>query len=278
MPAILTGCGSLPSTRSAIEEHIRQLEAIEPEGLAFLLGRERKKMRVLVRLRIEGLRETYKAGEKVSKLAEGTLPPTIEVEPTGLAYLIGGWLDRILLAQKKGVGISFIVISMLMIFAFRSLRIGLWSMVPNILPLLALGGYVGFAWEPTDSDTFMVAMLAIGIGVDDTIHFLTRYRLELERDDDEEKALTRTYHYAGRGIVMTTLILTIGFSPFILSQYFSLNILGTLLPMVLIVALLADLLLLPALARLRLLRWSRAVRSGVRSLYRRQRGGHNESG
>ena len=111
-----------------------------------------------------------------------------------------------------------------------------------------------------------------------SIHFLTRYRLELERDDDEEKALTRTYHYAGRGIVMTTLILTIGFSPFILSQYFSLNILGTLLPMVLIVALLADLLLLPALARLRLLRWSRAGRSGVRSLYRRQRGGHNESG
>jgi predicted RND superfamily exporter protein len=172
-----------------------------------------------------------------------------------MAYLIGGWLDRIISAQKKGVGISFIVISALMIIAFRSLRAGLWSMIPNMLPLLVLGGYVGFAWDFTDSDTFMLAMLAIGMGVDDTIHFLTRYRLELKRDDDEEKALTRTYHYAGRGIVMTTLILTIGFSPFILCQYFSLQILGTLLPMVLIVALLADLLLLPALARLRLLRF-----------------------
>ena len=101
----------------------------------------------------------------------------------------------------------------------------------------------------------MIAMLAIGMGVDDTIHFLTRYRLELERHGDEGAALRKTYHYAGRGIVMTTLILTIGFCPFIFSQYFSLKILGTLLPLVLIVALLADLLLLPALARLRLLRF-----------------------
>jgi predicted RND superfamily exporter protein len=93
------------------------------------------------------------------------------------------------------------------------------------------------------------------MGVDDTIHFLTRYRLEMGRTDDVEEALSNTYHYAGRGIVMTTLILTIGFCPFIFCQYFSLHILGTLLPLVLIVALLADLLLLPALARLRLLRF-----------------------
>ena len=142
-----------------------------------------------------------------------------------------------------------------MIIAFRSLRAGLWSMIPNALPLLVLGGYVGLAWEFTDSDTFMIAMLAIGMGVDDTIHFLTRYHLEMKRLDDVEAAIKNTYHYAGRGIVMTTLILTIGFCPFIFCQYFSLHILGTLLPMVLAVALLADLLLLPALARLRLLRF-----------------------
>ena len=246
---------SLPPNRLIINLGVREIEKRDPDGLAFLLNSSRRMMRVFVRLNIGGLRETHEAGMKVQKLATATLPATVKAEATGMAYLIGGWLDRIISAQKKGVGISFIVISALMIIAFRSLRAGLWSMIPNMLPLLVLGGYVGFAWDFTDSDTFMLAMLAIGMGVDDTIHFLTRYRLELKRDDDEEKALTRTYHYAGRGIVMTTLILTIGFSPFILCQYFSLQILGTLLPMVLIVALLADLLLLPALARLRLLRF-----------------------
>ena len=246
---------SVPPNRLIINLGVREIEKRDPDGLAFLLNSSRRMMRVFVRLNIGGLRETHEAGMKVQKLATATLPATVKAEATGMAYLIGGWLDRIISAQKKGVGISFIVISALMIIAFRSLRAGLWSMIPNMLPLLVLGGYVGFAWDFTDSDTFMLAMLAIGMGVDDTIHFLTRYRLELERDDDEEKALTRTYHYAGRGIVMTTLILTIGFSPFILCQYFSLQILGTLLPMVLIVALLADLLLLPALARLRLLRF-----------------------
>jgi len=246
---------ALPPNRLIINLGVREIEKRDPDGLAFLLNSSRRMMRVFVRLNIGGLRETHEAGMKVQKLATATLPATVKAEATGMAYLIGGWLDRIISAQKKGVGISFIVISALMIIAFRSLRAGLWSMIPNMLPLLVLGGYVGFAWDFTDSDTFMLAMLAIGMGVDDTIHFLTRYRLELKRDDDEEKALTRTYHYAGRGIVMTTLILTIGFSPFILCQYFSLQILGTLLPMVLIVALLADLLLLPALARLRLLRF-----------------------
>ena len=210
-----------------------------------------KKRADIIRLNVGGLRETYEAGMKVQKLATATLPATVKAEATGMAYLIGGWLERIISAQKKVVGISFIVISVLMMIAFRSLRAGLWSMIPNMLPLLVLGGYVGFAWDFTDSDTFMIAMLAIGMGVDDTIHFLTRYSMEMARHDDEQESLRHTYHYAGRGIVMTTLILTIGFCPFIFCQYFSLKILGTLLPMVLIVALLADLLLLPALVRLR---------------------------
>ena len=251
----LSGNKSLPSNRLSINLGVREFEKRDPEGLGFLLNSSRQRMRVLVRLNVAGLRETNQAGRKVQEIARTMLPPNVKAEATGMAYLIGGWLDRIILAQKKGVGISFIVISLLMIIAFRSVRAGLWSMIPNVLPLLVLGGYVGLAWEFTDSDTFMIAMLAIGMGVDDTIHFLTRYRLELARHGDEQEALRNTYHYAGRGIVMTTLILTIGFSPFILCQYFSLHILGTLLPMVLIVALLADLLLLPALARLRLLRF-----------------------
>ena len=90
-------------------------------------------------------------------------------------------------------------------------------------------------------------MLAIGIGVDDTIHFLMRYRVEQARCPDRATALSRTYAFAGRAILMTTVVLVIGFLPCLLSDYFSLWILGSLLPLVLVLAVLADLLLVPAM-------------------------------
>ena len=93
-------------------------------------------------------------------------------------------------------------------------------------------------------------MLAIGIGVDDTIHFLMRYRVEAARTADQAEAIERTFRFAGRAIVMTTVVLIVGFLPCALSDYFSLWILGTLLPMVLFFAVLADLLMVPAMVRL----------------------------
>ena len=122
-------------------------------------------------------------------------------------------------------------------------------MIPNILPLLALGGYVGYFWEATDSDTIIIAMIAIGIGVDDTIHFLTRLKFESARTHDPLMALQRAFHFCGRAMMSTTLILAVGFLPFVVSDYFSIHMFGTLLPYTLIVAVLADILLVPALVK-----------------------------
>jgi predicted RND superfamily exporter protein len=108
---------------------------------------------------------------------------------------------------------------------------------------------VGLFHDFVDSDALILAMLAIGIGVDDTIHFMMRYRLEAERTEDRTEALKRTYDFAGRAIVITTLTLALGFAPFAFAGYYSITILGTLLPMTLVVALSADLLLVPALAQ-----------------------------
>ena len=98
-------------------------------------------------------------------------------------------------------------------------------------------------------------MLAIGVGVDDTIHFLMRYRIESERTADRGQALANTFEFAGRAIVMTTITLALGFAPFALSDYFSIWILGVYLPLTLVVALLADLFLIPAMAQVGLIRF-----------------------
>ena len=103
--------------------------------------------------------------------------------------------------------------------------------------------------DAVDSDLLVLGMLAIGIGVDDTIHFMMRYRIEALRCESRSLALRRTYDFAGRGIVMTTICLAIGFLPFAASSYMITRMHGILLPLTFIVALAADLLLVPALAQ-----------------------------
>ena len=123
-------------------------------------------------------------------------------------------------------------------------------MIPNALPLIVLGGTMGLIQDDTDSDTLIMAMLAIGIGVDDTIHFLMRYRIESSRGEAPKEAIAATFDFAGRGIVMTTVVLAIGFMPLAFTEYYSTQIMGTMLPYTLMLAVIADLLFVPALAKL----------------------------
>ena len=174
----------------------------------------------------------------------------VNTETTGLSYLLGGFVDDVVRGQKRGLIFAFVTIMAMMMIMFRSWKIGALSMVPNILPLLALGGYLGFFWDHVDSDTIVIAMIAVGIGVDDTIHFLSRLRFESARTSDPNLALKHSFHFSGRAMVVTTLILALGFMPLGLSSYFTVRIFGTLLPFTLVVAVLADILLVPALVKI----------------------------
>ncbi len=244
-----------PLTRELLAQYLLLFEMSGGEDLDRLVDFDRQTMRLAARLTDNSARFTSSIGKKVKNLAATRLGNPVDVQITGLIYLMGEFLDYIVIGQRRGLVFAFMTIMVMMIIMFRSLKIGLWSMVPNILPLLALGGYVGYFWETTDSDTIVIAMIAIGIGVDDTIHFLTRLKFESARTSDPGVALQRTFHFSGRAMVITTVILTAGFAPFALSDYFSVRIFGTLLPFTLIVALLADILLVPALVKLGAIRF-----------------------
>ena len=120
---------------------------------------------------------------------------------------------------------------------------------------------MGFLWEKADSDCLSLAVLGVSIGVDDTIHFLTRYRVESSRSKSTKEAIQRTFAFAGRAIVITTVILVVGFLPFVMSDYLSTRIFGTIFPVCLIIALAADVLLVLAMAQLGWIRF-RKQRSG----------------
>ena len=240
----------LPNDRRLLAQLLLLFELAGGEDLDRLVDAERTTARLRVRIRDNGTRATAAAGMASQALAARTVTDGTRVEASGLQYLLGYFFEDLFEGQKRAMGLTFLMIALMMAVGIRSLRVGALSMIPNLLPLLVLGGAIGTFYDRVDTDVIIVGITAIGIGVDDTIHFLMRYRIELSRTSDHERAIRGTYSFAGRAIVMTTVILVVGFAPCALSGFVTMRLLGTLLPLCLVVALLADLLLVPALVRL----------------------------
>jgi len=250
-------------SRELLSQYILLFEMSGGTDLNRFINFERNTIRLSVRLSNNDIRATYETGCKIKSFSDLFFNNKIKVETTGLVYLMGMFIDKIINGQKKGVLIAFFMIFILMIIWTKSIKTGFWSMIPNILPVLALGGLVGILYDKVDSDTLPIAMIAIGIGVDDTIHFITRLRFESQKTKNTLTALNTTFHFTGRAILITTFILVSGFLPFSLSDYYSIKIMGTLLPFTLIIALLADLFLVTAFVKLKLICFSSVKSEGI---------------
>ena len=250
----------LPLTRQGIAQLMVVVEMQGLDALRPFVDLGRRTMQMTIYTREQGVRAHAMIGAKAVEMANARLRDKgVRAETTGMFYLMGNWVDELFDGQRRGLLVSILLIALLMMIGLRSIGVGIWSMLPNLLPLLAVGGAIGWAWDVADTDTFGIAMIAIGIGVDDTIHFLSRLKLESARCEDHDEAISRTFRFAGRGIVITTVIFTLGFLPMGLSDYMSLAFYGTLLPACFVVALLADILWLPAMARVGAIRFKGAA-------------------
>lgn len=241
------GMPFVPTERERLAQTLELLGMQGPDALSSLMDFKRRTARMTVYTNRSGIRGQFEQSQEILAIARKHMDSNVHVEVSGFGMLIGGWIDEVVNGQKRGVLASMGIIAFILILGFRSVRVGVVSMLPNILPLLAVGGYCGLFWEQVDSDTLIVAMIAIGIGVDDTIHFLARYRLERLRGNDRAEGLRQTFLFSGRGILMTTFIFAVGFLPLTLSAYTTIANMGVLLPYAFVVAVVADLLWVPAL-------------------------------
>ncbi len=170
----------------------------------------------------------------------------LDYQITGTAYLLD--LNNKYLAENVigGLLLAFTVIAVLFAILFRSLRIALIALVPNVFPLLVVGGAMGAFGIDLKISTSIIFIISLGIAVDDSIHFLSRFRQEKRRAPAEE-ALAITYRNTGKAIVLTTLILMGGFLVLTLSEFLGTYYIGALVALTLGIAVIADLTLLPAL-------------------------------
>jgi len=187
--------------------------------------------------------------EKLNAFIKENAPPGLDAKITGMPYLIDK--NNLTLSSDMliGLGIAFCAIAIIMTLLFRSFKMVVISLIPNLFPLLFIAGFMGITGIDLKVSTAIIFTIAFGIAVDDTIHFLSRYKLELRNGKTPYMARKTAYLQAGKAIIITSLILFSGFVSLGFSTFASTFYLGILVSITLILAVITDLFLLPIMLK-----------------------------
>jgi len=171
----------------------------------------------------------------------------VSVTITGIPALLSRTIPTALNSMSKSYVIAFCIITLLMIVHVGNIKIGLLSMISNLLPILMTMGIMGAFQIKLDMSTIMIGSIAIGIVVDDTLHFMYNFRKFYEKTGNPIKAIQKTMLGTGRALLLTSLILSTGFFILMTASLSLLVIFGALTGLTILFALLADFIINPAL-------------------------------
>jgi predicted RND superfamily exporter protein len=170
-----------------------------------------------------------------------------QVHLTGMLVLYNNLLHSLFRSQILTAGAVFLAILLMFMVLFRSFGLALVAIVPNLFAAALVLGLMGWLGIALDLMTITIAAISIGIAVDDTIHYVHRYRHEFHRDGDYRAAVARSHASIGRALFYTTLTITLGFSILTLSSFVPTIYFGLFTGIAMLAALVADLSLLPQL-------------------------------
>ncbi len=173
--------------------------------------------------------------------------PQMQTGATGVIIVGAYSVMRNIVKMLIGTFIAMSIVSLLLILEFRSLRLGLLSLVPNFLPAIIAMGVWGYIVGTVSIAASIVTAIAFGIVVDDTIHLLSKYRRSRAEGKSPAEAIVPTFKLVGRPLLTTTFIFALGFLVFGISGLSTNQTLGLLVGLMVIIALVADFLLFPPL-------------------------------
>ena len=166
---------------------------------------------------------------------------------SGLLVLYNNVLQSLFASQIQTIGFVFLSILGMFLVLFRSLRLALIAILPNMLPALLVLGTMGWLGIPLDLMTITIAAISVGIAVDNTIHYIIRFRREFPEDRDYRATMWRCHGSIGRAMYYTSLTIVVGFSILMLSNFVPTFYFGLFTGLAMLTALVASLSLLPAL-------------------------------
>lgn len=237
------GADPFPESQGAVNQ---LLMLGSPRDYATALNADSSKASILVRTRLSGSTDVGHLVDAVHAFAQEHFPAGVKVRPTGTLVLLNRSADTLAWGQISGLWQVFVVLLALMCLMFLSLRIGLLSLIPNIIPIVILFGIMGFAGIPLNISTTLIAAMAIGIAIDDTIHYLGTFSGELRRTGDQTRAMINATRSVGVPMVVTSVALAAGFLVLTLSNFAPVRDFGLLSAVTMVVALFSDLIITPA--------------------------------
>ena len=211
-----------------------------------LINSDLTKLRIASQIKDIDSRRSAEIEKELNTYIASVIPEGITAEVTGTAFLAlrtNNYLVKNLLGSFL---VALIIITFLMIVLFRSVKMAFISILPNIIPMMVMAAVLGFLQIPLRPATAMTFAVAFGIAVDDTLHYLIRYRMELSKQHYRQ-ANDSTMLGTGIAMMSTTAILSAGFLVLILSQFTPTVEFGMLSVITIITALIGDLTFLPAL-------------------------------
>jgi len=187
--------------------------------------------------------------ENLQEKIDNTFPKErYNVTMTGKALVFQKGTKYLVKNLAISLSLAILLISLFMAYMFRSFRMIIVSLIPNLLPLVVTAGLMGYLGVPIKPSTILVFSIAFGISVDDTIHFLAKYRQELQANNWKiKKSVYGALRETGVSMFYTSIVLFFGFSVFIISSFGGTVALGALVSVTLLFAMLSNLLLLPSL-------------------------------
>jgi len=236
----------LPESDQAIAQYTLLMEINEADELYNLVDFDYRKLRITAQTedagskRINEIRDEFRSEMK-------KLFPDEEVIVTGTTILSADLTDKIVYSLAWSIMLAILAITFIMAMLFKSFKMAFIALVPNLIPLLIVGGVMGFAGVDIKPSTAVIFTIALGIAVDDSIHYLARFRIEYLKSKAMLPSLTATTVRTGRAIIVTSLILIAGFGTLITSAFTSTAMMGILVCTTIFGALLADLFVLPSL-------------------------------
>ena len=169
---------------------------------------------------------------------------------TGMPFLVDKTNEFLATNIVMSLAIAFIIIAVIMGLLFQSYRMIIIAILPNLLPLLAIAGMMGLVGINIKISTSIIFAIAFGIAVDDTIHFLTRFRLEIQQGQPMETAILNTLKGTGKAMILTSLVLLGGFVILLVSDFGGTFNTGLFSGLTILFALIGDLVVLPVLVRM----------------------------
>lgn len=241
---------AFPSTERSFNKSKKLISRMGGSETAAMVSKDKRKTRISTRIADIGAESIKSEGEQIDQwINENVDTSLISVKRTGTGLLIDKNAVYIRDNLLSGLAIALVLVSLLMALLFRNMRMLFVALVPNFIPVLFAAGLLGFLGIQLEAGVSIVFAVVFGIAVDDTIHFLSKYKLARDKNNSVEESIKITFEETGKAITFTTIILFFGFMVMFFSNHPPSVTVGMLISVTLVGALICDLFLLPVLMR-----------------------------